>query len=389
MNFFCKRYLFFPFLFLVTLLSGGIVVFGALLEEEPEEGTLERYEKKIMEDLELDQVEREVDRLLEQDLSFQKLVEDLLHGKNPLLEQNGEQGIRKILVETLENSRVMCAQILLLVIFSSLFSNLSVVFQNRQIGEISFYIVYLLVFAILLKSFDEFSGQIHQGIQGVLAFMRVLLPSYHLAVTVSTGAMAGAAFYQMVIFLIFVAESLILHVLFPAVRFYLLLNLVNELTGEEFLSRLTELLESGMQWALKFMVGAVFGLQMLQRLIAPAVDSLKRTMLGKTVEAIPGIGGIFGSAASMLLGSAVLIKNCLGVAAVLILAAVALPPLVRAAVLMVYYRLLAALVQPVTDKRMTGCLHTMGSAIGMLLRLLVTVEVLFFITIAVLAGSLG
>ena len=49
---------------------------------------------------------------------------------------------------------------------------------------------------------------------------------------------------------------------------------------------------------------------------------------------------------------------------------------------------LAAVVQPVTDKRMVGCIHTMGESLGLLVRLLLTMEILFLLTIAILAGSL-
>jgi len=45
-------------------------------------------------------------------------------------------------------------------------------------------------------------------------------------------------------------------------------------------------------------------------------------------------------------------------------------------------------VQPVTDKRMVGCIHTMGESLGLLVRLLLTMEILFLLTIAILAGSL-
>ena len=51
-------------------------------------------------------------------------------------------------------------------------------------------------------------------------------------------------------------------------------------------------------------------------------------------------------------------------------------------------RTFRALVQPVTDKRMVGCIHTMGESLGLLVRLLLTMEILFLLTIAILAGSL-
>ena len=52
---------------------------------------------------------------------------------------------------------------------------------------------------------------------------------------------------------------------------------------------------------------------MIQGLILPAVDGLKNTAVSRTVSAIPGIGNLFGSVTDTVLGSAVLLKNAVGV----------------------------------------------------------------------------
>ena len=64
-----------------------------------------------------------------------------------------------------------------------------------------------------------------------------------------------------------------------------------------------------------------------------------------------------------------------------------LPPIIKLAMTVLAYKLLAALLQPVSDKRMTGCLWAMGEGCRLLLKVLITVELLFLITIAVLAVS--
>ena len=53
-----------------------------------------------------------------------------------------------------------------------------------------------------------------------------------------------------------------------------------------------------------------------------------------------------------------------------------------------FYYLVSAVFQPVADKRIIGCLHVMGESMGMLLKLLVSLEILFLLTIAMLAGTL-
>lgn len=169
---------------------------------------------------------------------------------------------------------------------------------------------------------------------------------------------------------------------------YLVLELINFLTKEEFLSKMTELLKNGILWALKSMIGVIVGIQLIQRMISPAVDTLKQSVIGRTAGAIPGVGNLFSGVTEVVLGSAVLIKNCLGAAAIVILLLAGAAPLCRMGISALAYQFLAAVVQPVTDKRMVGCIHTMGESLGLLVRLLLTMEILFLLTIAILAGSL-
>ncbi|MBS6196121.1 MAG: stage III sporulation protein AE [Clostridiales bacterium] len=376
---------------LMGSLRGGETCYGAAPEQEiqSEQQEEERVRQEILEDLELKEVEEAVDELLEEEVSFTDMIGKMMQGGQALDSSAWKEVISTFLIEALGIQKKVCIHILLLVLLASIFSNLSRIFQNQQIGEISFYMIYLLLFVLLLKTFDGFSGQIQSSLEGLVEFMRALLPSYYLAMTVSTGISTAAMFYQMIIFIIYLAEKVILNILLPGIRVYMLIELINYLTKEEFLSKMTELLKSAILWVLKNMVGIILGIQLIQRLISPAVDALKRTALGKTAGAIPGLGNIFTGITEMVLGSAVLIKNCLGAAAVIIMLLAAIPPAVRLGVSCVFYQVIAALVQPVTDKRMVGCIHTMGESIGMLLKLLMTVEILFLLTVAILAGSLG
>ena len=64
-------------------------------------------------------------------------------------------------------------------------------------------------------------------------------------------------------------------------------------------------------------------------------------------------------------------------------------PLIQYGVCALLYKFAAALVQPVSDKRLVGCLGVMGEGGSLLLKILYTTEILCMITIAVLAASFG
>ena len=66
-------------------------------------------------------------------------------------------------------------------------------------------------------------------------------------------------------------------------------------------------------------LGAVLGLQAVRGLVAPAMDAIKRTALGRTAGAIPAVGNAVNAVTELILAGALLVKNCLGAMAVVVL----------------------------------------------------------------------
>ena len=152
------------------------------------------------------------------------------------------------------------------------------------------------------------------------------------------------------------------------------------------ISHLTKLLRKIICWSLRIMVAAVAGINIIQNLIAPALDGLKNTAVTKALNMIPGIGGSANAVTSMFLGSAAVIKNGIGAAALIILLILCLGPVIKVAVLMLLYKLTGALVQPISDKRVCGCISSVGDGAA-LLQVLVTAMMMFMVTIAIVTAA--
>ena len=163
--------------------------------------------------------------------------------------------------------------------------------------------------------------------------------------------------------------------------------MVNHLSKEEMLSKMAELLDVAVSWGLKTLLGTVVGLQIVRNMVSPVIDTLKRSAIGKTASAIPGIGNAVTAVTELVLTSAVMVRNSLGVVIVILLLVIGAGPVIHYGSLSLIYRFLAALAQPVSDKRVVGALTTMGEGCALLLKLLMTAEVLCMLTfLIVIAG---
>ncbi|RHR32396.1 stage III sporulation protein AF [Clostridium sp. AF19-22AC] len=320
-------------------------------------------------------------------MSFQELVSSLIDG--------GGQDAGKLVLEFIKDqlgyefryNRQNLAYMLLIAVIAAVFTNFSNAFQNKQVSEISFYVLYMLLITMCLNAFRIAMAGIEGHLEILLDFMRVLCPSYFLAVAIASGSSSSLIFYNIVLFLIYIVEVLILKFLLPIVNIYIMVQVMNYLAGEEYLSQFAELLKKLVAWILKTLVTCVIGINLIQGMLAPAIDALKRSALTKAAEAIPGIGNAIGGVTDVVLGTAVLIKNGIGMAGAAILIAVCAVPILQMAVMTLMYKLAAALVQPVSDKRITGCISSVSEGYELLVKVVFSTGVLFLLTIAVVTAT--
>ena len=362
-------------------------LFAAPVRASDENGGEDRQEK-ILDSMELEQVQEAVNELLgEETFHVKGSIQKALAGEAPFsIGQFWKIGKKFLYQQFLPDKKIL-VQVILLVLIASLFSNFTGVFEKGETGEISFYMVYLFLLTILMKSFGQMSHTISSSLEDFVLFMKALMPSYFLAVTAAGGVASAMIFYNMVLAVIYVIQIVLLKLVIPGIHLFVLFQLVNYLHKEDILSKMAEFFKMILEWTLHTCVAVLVGMQIIQNMISPAVDSLKREVIGKTAAAIPAVGNAIDGVTEVALGTAVLIRNCIGVVGILVLLLLGLPPIIRLGITTLTYKLLAAVVQPVADKRMTGCLSTMGEGCRLLLRVLLTVELLSLITIAILSVS--
>lgn len=345
-------------------------------------------QEQLLDSMELEKMQEAVNELLgEETFSVKESIKKALSGEEPFsAEHFGEIGKAFLYQQLLPDKKIL-VQVILLVLAASLFSNFTGMFGKGETGGISFYMVYLFLLTILMKSFGQMSRIISSGLEDFVFFMKALMPSYFLTVTAAGGVASAMIFYNMVLAVIYVIQVILLKLVVPGIHLFVLFQLVNYLHKEDILSKMAEFFKTILEWTLHTCVAVLVGMQVIQNMISPAVDSLKRDVIGKTATAIPAVGNAIDGVTEVALGTAVLIRNCIGVVGILVLLLLGLPPIIRLGVTTLIYKLLAAVVQPVADKRMTGCLSTMGEGCRLLLRVLLTVELLLLITIAILSVS--
>ena len=398
--------MFFVFVVMLWLETGGrqtVKAYGDSGEGLKDQKTVETQPSDT-DELSLDETETTEELLKEINLAdVQKMLDDFMGAdsfsvKEALIKlTRGERAFSKEAVQEfvyrfffyqLNQEKELFVKLILLILLSAVFTSFAEVFENNQIGDISFFVVYLLFFTILMDSFSKMSSSLEKTISWMTEMMKGLAPAYYMTVCAASGAASAVIFYEGVLLMVWGIQWLLLTVLLPASGMYVLLQLVNSLSREEMLGKMAELLNTAVSWGLKSLLAAVVGLQIIRNLVAPVMDSVKRGLLSKAAGALPGVGNAVNMVTELVVTSAVLVRNCLGVVILVVFVLIGAGPMLHYGILSLLYRLLAAVAQPVSDRRMVRALGTMGEGCALLLRILFTAEVLCMLAFLVLMAGI-
>ena len=379
------------FLFTILLV---LIVFGlgtkiVNAEEGSETDILQdEIQDALLAEFDFNEIEENLDRMFPQEkISFSDVFSALMSG-------NMAETIRiflRFLTDQIsyefDYNRRSLIYVLMTALTAAVFSNFAGAFKSRQISDISFYIMYMLLITLCLTSFRISAEGLEDRLSALVDFMRVLCPSYFLAVAFASGSVTSLFFYNVILFLIYVVELVIVRFLLPVVNIYIMVRVLGNLTGEDFLSEFADLIRKAVSWILKTLLICVVSVNVVQGLLAPAIDAVKRSALTRTAEALPWVGNAVGGVAEVVLGTAVLIKNGIGMAGAVITIAICAVPIFQMLIMAFMYKLAAALVQPVSDKRITTCISGISEGYEIMVKVIFTSGLLFMITIAIVAAS--
>lgn len=296
---------------------------------------------------------------------------------------------KQVIQDEIKKNKSVWLQCFSIAIVVGVFSNFSMIFKNYQVGETGFYIGYLMLFAILFPTFYSMFRVVQQTMEGLILFMKALLPVFFLTVATSSGAGTASAMYSNSLLMIGGVEFVIGKVLLPFLEIYFVLSMLNYISKEAKISKLVECLENLIKWGLKGTVGLVLGMQTIQGMLIPAVEGIKNNAILKAGGAIPIVGDTFSGVAETVLSVASLMKNAVGVAGIIGMLLLCVVPILKIAIYTLIFKATAIILEPLGEKRICDCFHSVATTAGMLLYLEGAALLLFCITILILSSATG
>lgn len=312
------------------------------------------------------------------DISLYQLMKMIIQGRGMEAARQIWEQVRNNLLLEWGGWKNIFITVTIVILLSAIFAAFKDAFQSRQMAEIAFYINYLILIILFTGMFQRVLKTGEETLNNIEEFMRIFFPAYFMTVGMAAGASTGVVYYQLACMVIYGVELLLKAILLPLISGYMLFAIMNGVWGEDRLELLLELLKKGIRASLKILMGILTGASLIQSMITPVIERVKSETAYQAVEALPGVGGLTEGVMRLWLGSAVLIKNSVGIVSCILLFGITLLPLLKIAVTGCMLKLIAAILGMVGEKRIIRFTNSVGDGILLILKT-VTYGILFFI----------
>ena len=291
-------------------------------------------------------------------------------------------GIFSLLGTEVKTAITALGSILVIVILHSILKTISEYTENKSIGQISYYIQYILIVGLVMHNFTDIVQMTRESVQNLVGFNYTLIPLL-ITLLLTTGSMVSVSIMEPVLlFLITFLGNLISNVIIPIVLAATVLGIVSQLSDKVQIDKIAKFFKSSVGWILGVVLTIFVGVLSLEGTLGSTVDGLTaKTTKAAVSNFIPVVGKVLGDAVDTVLGCANILKNAVGIVGVIIIIGICILPIIKLATLTIFYHLTAALCQPIADGKIVKLLEQMGDTFKILLAIVCSVSVMLIIGI--------
>lgn len=288
--------------------------------------------------------------------------------------------------EVVFQSRLL-GQLVVLAVLCALLQNVGRAFGGPGAAEVAYLVAFLVIMFLALRSFQSALDIGRQTVSAMTSFMFALLPLLSTLLAAAGALSSAAVFHPLLITVVTMVAGLIEGVVFPLLFFTAVLAVASNMVEGFPFSRLAHLARHAGIVVLGLSLTVFLGIMVVRGALAPIADGVAlRAAKFLTGTFIPIVGRMMADAVEVVAGGAVLIKGAVGAFGLLAIIVLAAFPLAKILSIVLIYRVVTALVQPISDGRLVSALEGLADTLTLLMVAVGSVAVMFFIGVTVVIG---
>ena len=275
-------------------------------------------------------------------------------------------------------------------IICSLFKNIQSSFSSEGVSQVAFYACYAILIILLTKTFlVSISISLAKDVIVQIAdFMDKVLPVLVLMLAAAGGLTQAATMDPIILGATILIPKIYINVIIPLILITFVLQFTNNISTEAKLSNLCGMVKKSTVWLQGIILTIFIGVLTIRGITSSTIDAVTlKTTKFAVDNFIPIVGKSFSDAIASVAGYSLIIKNAIGSIGLIVIILIILYPIIKLILSSLIFKLSAALLEPITDKRITSSIAAAGESLVLIMSCVVSVSIMFFILISIMISA--
>ena len=297
-------------------------------------------------------------------------------------------GVISFLFKEVKTVLSLSISIIVIAIICSLIKNLQSAFSNEGISNIAFFACYAILIILLSKSFIVSIGIATDIIKELADFMSALLP----VLVIMLGAVGGftqvATMDPIIMGATLIIPRIYINLILPLILISFVLDFTNNISTDYKIGNLCKLIKQSTIWIQGIILTAFIGILTVRGISSSTIDAVTLKTAKYAIDNfIPIVGKAFSDAIASVAGYALIIKNAVSSIGLLIIILLMIYPVVKLILISFVYKLTAAVIEPISDKRIVSSIESAGNSLILLMSCVLSISLMFFVLLSIMASA--
>lgn len=285
-------------------------------------------------------------------------------------------------------SWMILTQVLFLSIICSVLINIQSAFEEETVGELSFYICYLVLVGLSINSFMITIKIANDAIGDMVVLMQAILPALMTLLLAIGGITSSSLLQPIILGSINVVSTVMKDLVLPLILLGAVIGIVSNISEKIQISKLSDFIRRGVLYVIGITVTLFMGIMTIKGAVGSKIDGLTiRTAKYAVNQFVPIVGRFLSDTMETVVGCSMVIKNAVGIFGLLALFLISIVPIIKIVSLIVVYKFTIVVIEPIANIRIINCLTDISKSLTLVLATVAIVGIMFFIVISIIIGT--
>lgn len=257
--------------------------------------------------------------------------------------------------------------------------------STSETADMVYFVCYAVVVILILVSFKSVLKDMRAVITTVSKLMQIVFPIL-ISLLAAIGSLSSVSIYNPLVAVLTTLVDIVFDkFLYPIFILIFIFTVIGNLTTTVKLDKLTNFFSSAFKWIIGIVFTVFAGFLSLQGISAGKFDSISIRATKFAIKSyIPIIGSFMADGMDFIVLGSVLVKNTVGLVAVLLLFAIVIVPIINVVIYKLLLQLSAGVIELTGSTKMSAFLQKVSKVLILPIVIVLGVSLMFVITIAMI-----